>query len=114
MFVNAVRRVPLTPDNEIAPLVETEYCETMLPISNVFAPASETESEMGAFGCTEFRRSAQRPPQPVSGAWSGMEVCHSVTWPAWEKSCGGFCRMPALYCALVIEDTSVPVLNRIE
>ena len=70
----------------MAPEVETEYCETMLPTSKVLAPASETESEMGGAGWTEFNRSAQRPPQPVSGGWSGIEVCHCVTWSACEKS----------------------------
>src|SRR5471032_625904 len=89
MFVSAASRAPLTPLNAIAPPVETEYCETMLPTSKVFAPASETESEMGALVFTEFNRSAQRPPQPVSAGWSGMEVCHCVTWSACEKSCGG-------------------------
>ena len=62
MLVKAASRAPLTPCNEIAPLVETEYCETMLPTSKVFAPASETEREMGALALTEFSRSAQRPP----------------------------------------------------
>ncbi len=85
------------PVSEIAPLVETEYCETMLPTSNVFAPASETDSEMGAPGWTELSRSAQRPPQPVVGGWSGIEVCHWVTWSACEKSCGGLGFDPARY-----------------
>jgi len=89
MFVSAARRAPVTPESEIAPLVETEYCETMLPTSNVFAPASDTEREMSELGLTEFNRSAQRPPQPVTAGWSGTEVCHCVTWSAWEKSCGG-------------------------
>ena len=84
MFVSAgrrlvrARRTRAGQESEIAPLVETEYCETMLPTSNVFAPASETDSEMGASGCTAFSKSAQRPPQPVTGGWSGMEVCHCV------------------------------------
>src|ERR1035438_9998560 len=92
MLVSVLRRAPVTPVRAIAPPVETEYCETTLPTSKVFAPASDTESEMGELGWTALSRSAQRPPQPVSGAWSGMEVCHCVTWSAWEKSCGGFCR----------------------
>src|ERR1041385_2529147 len=89
IFVNAARRAPLTPLSEIAPLVETAYCETMLPTSNVFAPARETESEIPALGLTEFNRSAQRPPHPVNAGASGTEVCHCVTWSACEKSCGG-------------------------
>ena len=108
MLINVGSRLVLAPpggvpgmEKEIAPLVDTEYCGTMLPISNVFAPASETISEMGALGCTAFSKSAQRPPQPVVGGWSGMEVCHCVCWSAWEKSCGGLCR-PARYCARVI------------
>src|ERR1019366_7222227 len=97
MLVNAASRAPETPESEIAPLVETLYCEMMLPTSKVFA----TASEMGAPVWTEFSRSAQRPPQPVVGGWSGMEVCHCVTWSAWEKSCGGFFEPGALYCARV-------------
>ena len=76
-------------DNEIAPDGETEYCATMLPTSKVFAPAMVTTSEMGALGCTELSKSAQRPPHPVNGGWSGTEVCHWVCWSACEKSCGG-------------------------
>src|ERR1019366_3692342 len=93
MEINAGRGAPETPESEIAPLVETLYCEMMLPTSKVFAPASETEREMFAPGWTEFSRSAQRPPQPVVGGWSGMEVCHCVTWSACEKSWGGFCSL---------------------
>src|SRR6185312_934690 len=89
MFVSAARRAPETPCSAIAPLLETAYCETTLPTSNVFAPAMETEREMVLLVLAAFSRSAQRPPQPVSGCWSGMEVCHCVTWSAWEKSCGG-------------------------
>jgi hypothetical protein len=66
-FVSADRRAPETPLSEIAPEVDTEYCAVVLPTSNVFAPAIVTISEMGALGCTEASRSAQRPPQPVSG-----------------------------------------------
>ena len=33
MLVSALRRGPLTPAREMAPPVETEYCETMLPTS---------------------------------------------------------------------------------
>src|SRR5271169_4590086 len=102
MFVSAASRAPLTPCNAIAPLVETEYCETMLPTSNVFAPASETESEMSELGLTEFSRSAQRPPQPVVAGWSGTEVCHCVTWSACEKSCGGLATVLWVYCDCVI------------
>ena len=36
--------------SEMAPLVETEYWVTMLPISNVFAPARLTIMEIGALG----------------------------------------------------------------
>src|SRR4051812_6891815 len=85
----------VTPLKAMAPLVETEYCETTLPTSNVLAPASDTESEIGAFGWTEFNRSAQRPPHPVTAGWSGTDVCHCVTWSACENNCGGFWRMPA-------------------
>src|SRR5580658_5262058 len=109
MFIRAGNRLVLAPpdgvvgsDSETAPLVETEYCETMLPTSNVFAPASVTISEIGALGCTEFSKSATRPPQPVVGGWSGMEVCHCVCWSAWEKSCGGCWPVPARYCARVM------------
>src|ERR1044071_7062490 len=94
------RAVPaVTPLSAIAPVVETEYCETILPTSKVLAPARETQRDILALGWTEFNRSAVRPPQPVSAGWSTMEVCHWVTWSAWEKSCGGFCRTPAMYCA---------------
>ena len=67
---------------EIAPLVETEYWATMLPISKMFAPARVMTREMGAPGWTALSRSAQRPPQPVVGGWSGTEVCHWVCWSA--------------------------------
>ena len=73
----------------MAPEVETEYWDTVLPTSKVLAPASVTESETGAPGWTALSRSAQRPPQPVSAGWSGTEVCHWVTWSACEKSWGG-------------------------
>src|SRR5215831_11786923 len=112
MFVSAANRAPETPCNEMAPPGETEYCDTILPTSNVLAPASDTQMETGAPGRTEFNRSAQRPPQPVVGGWLGTEVCHCVTWSAWEKSCGGFSRTPARYCARLMGKTSVPVLNR--
>src|SRR5262245_42948735 len=101
MLVSAVSRAPLTPLIEMAPPVETEYCATIFPTSNVFAPLSVTVIEMGVYGVTEFSKSAQRPPQPVSGCRSGIEVCHWVTWSAWEKSCGGLAR-DELYWALVI------------
>jgi hypothetical protein len=86
MLVNAVRRGPVTPDNPIAPLVETEYCETVFPTSKVLAPAIVTESEMGELGWTEASRSAHRPPQPVKAGLSGTDVCHCVTWSACENS----------------------------
>ena len=63
----------------IAPEVVTEYCETTLPTSKVLAPARVTQREIGAEGCTAASRSAQRPPQPVSGGRSPIEVCHWVT-----------------------------------
>ena len=77
--MSAASRAPVMPASEIAPLVDTAYCETTLPISNVFAPAMETDREMALFVFAAFNKSAQRPPQPVSGCWSGMEVCHCVT-----------------------------------
>src|SRR5438093_13783604 len=65
------------------PPVDTEYCCTTPPTSNVLAPASDTQSESTAWfpppGFNVSRRSAQRPPQPVDGGWSGIEVCHWVT-----------------------------------
>src|ERR1035441_5392284 len=76
IFVRAWRRVPDTPWRLMAPEVDTEYWETMLPTSNVFAPDRVTERETGAPGWTELSRSAQRPPQPVRAGWSGTEVCH--------------------------------------
>ena len=107
MFISVGSRLVFAPpdgvdgmESEIAPPVETEYCETMLPTSKVLAPASDTISEMGAFGCTALSKSAQRPPQPVVGGWSGSEVCHCDCWSAWENSCGGL-RWPARYCARV-------------
>src|SRR5215216_3885881 len=112
-FVSVCRRAPLTLESEIAPEVDTEYCDTTFPTSNVLAPASETESEIGALGCTAASRSAHRPPQPVKGGWSGMEVCHWVTWSECENNCGGRCRMPPVNCARVIGNTSVPVLNSV-
>src|SRR3974390_1962490 len=75
-LVSACKRVPLTPLIEIAPDVETEYCEIALPTSNVFEPARVTESEIGGPGGAAAIRAAQRPPQPVRGARSGIEVCH--------------------------------------
>src|SRR5580698_3099322 len=109
MFSRAGRRLVLAPapgvvgnERETAPLVETEYCETILPTSKVFAPARVTMSEMGALGWMELSRSAMRPPQPVVGGWSGMEVCHCVCWSAWEKSCGGCATVPPRYCARVM------------
>src|SRR6185503_8229578 len=102
MLLSELSRAPETLCNAMAPLVETEYCETMLPTSNVLAPERVTDSEMGALGWTEFNKSAQRPPQPVSGAASGMPVCHCVTWSECEKSCGGrFTEFP-VYWARVI------------
>src|ERR1043166_5151189 len=95
----------------MAPLVDAEYCETVLPTSKVFAPESVTDKEIGALGCTAARRSAQRPPQPVSGGRSGIDVCHCVTWSECENNCGGRSRMPLWNCARVIGNTSVPVLN---
>src|SRR4051812_26893992 len=65
MFVSAARRAPLTPLREIAPPVDTAYCDTILPTSNVLAPASETDREIPALGFTEFNKSAHRPPHPV-------------------------------------------------
>ena len=57
MFIKADNRLVLAPPDgvdgrlsEIAPEVETEYCETMLPTSKVLAPASVTISEIGALG----------------------------------------------------------------
>ena len=109
MFNSAAWRLVLAPpdgeegnESETAPLVETEYCETMLPTSNVFAPASVTIREIGAVGWMEFIKSATRPPQPVVGGWSGMDVCHCVCWSAWEKSCGGCLPVPLRYCARVM------------
>jgi len=64
--VSAASRAPLSAPlplcSEIAPLLETAYCETALPISNVFAPCSETESEMVLLVLAAFNRSAQRRP----------------------------------------------------
>src|SRR5258708_6313554 len=102
MLVSAARRAPLTPLMEMAPEVETEYWATIFPTSNVLAPLRVTLMEMGALGWTELSISAHRPPQPVNGGRSGIEVCHWVTWSACEKSCGGLLRMPPLYCALVM------------
>jgi len=83
MFVMAVNRAALLVDkpvSAIAPPVDTEYWETVLPISKVFAPDTEMERDTLASGCTAARRSAQRPPQPVSAGRSGIEVCHCMTW----------------------------------
>src|SRR5512140_2385907 len=108
------RALPLgMPVREIAPEVETEYCAMLLPTSKVFAPESVTDSEIGELGWTAARRSAHRPPQPVTGGWSGTEVCHWVTWSAWEKSWGGFLEAPDWYCARVRGNTSVPALNSV-
>src|SRR5580700_10673582 len=107
MFVSAARRAVDNPLSETAPEVETEYWEIMLPISNVLAPLSVTDSEIGALGCTDASRSAQRPPHPVVGGWSGMDVCHCVCWSAWENNCGGNSMAPARYWARVTGNTSV-------
>src|SRR3979411_2109598 len=104
MFVMAVKRAALLverPERAIAPAVETEYCETVLPISKVFAPEIEMERETLASGCTAASRSAHRPPQPVIGGRSGMEVCHCMTWSEWEKSWGGLANPPDWYFARV-------------
>src|SRR4051794_37120677 len=90
---------------DTTPPVLTEYCCTTPPTSKVFAPASETASESAAVlplrGFKVSSKSAQRPPQPVVGGRSGIDVCHCVTWSLCEKSCGGFATLPLLYCALV-------------
>src|SRR2546430_12784106 len=102
MSCSACKRGHVTRARDTAPEGDTEYCDTRLPTSKVFEPASVTESEIFASGCKVFNRSAQRPPQPVSGGLSGMEVCHCVTWSAWEKSWGGNAMEPAPYWARVI------------
>ena len=102
MLVRACRRAPETLLKLMAPDVVTEYWETMLPTSKVFAPATVTAREMGAPGWTAAKRSAQRPPQPVNGGRSGIEVCHCVTWSECENSCGGLANTPERYSARVI------------
>ena len=101
MLLNAVcRAADAGPgsDNDTTPPVPTEYCCTTPPTSKVFAPASEIASESAAAlplrGFTESIKSAQRPPQPVVGGRSGIDVCHCVTWSLWEKSCGGRATLP--------------------
>src|SRR5580704_7229177 len=101
MFNSAGNRLELAPPegvpgmlSAIAPLVDTESCETILPTSKVFAPASVISMETGDGAVS---RSPTLPAHPVVGGWLGMEVGHCVCWSAWEKSCGGTCCVPPRY-----------------
>ena len=82
MLCSVVRRAPVIPlEMFTAPLVVTEYwaAALMSPTSNLFEPASVTAMEIcpPAFTSTGVvSKSAIRPPQPLTGGLSGIEVCH--------------------------------------
>ena len=109
LFMAVVRAVcaadgPRAALSETTPLLDTEYCVVVPPTSKVFDPASEMHIESTSlfpfFGLYVSIMSAHRPPQPVVGGRSGMDVCHCTCWSACEKSCGGNATELAVYCAL--------------
>src|SRR4051812_32059461 len=93
------------------------YSLTTFPTSNVFTPAIEIDIEMLSpvldRPLSEFKRSAQRPPQPERESRSGIDVCHWITWSLCEKSCGGTGTLLARYCVRLIGKSSVPTFGRI-
>ena len=73
--------------------------KTSWPTWKVFEPFSAIESETCEVPFSEVRRSAMRPPQPVTGPLRSVnEVCHCSVWSLCEKSCGGSAEPPCRYC----------------
>ena len=93
MFSNVGNLLVLAPpegvpgiEREIAPAVETEYCWMILPTSNVFAPASETMSEMGACGWRPHPEVEEVALEAAAGRVLAQDIAADRDVPALARS----------------------------
>src|SRR4051812_15992328 len=98
------------PVSAVAPLEAMLYVKAFWPVRKTFWPDSEMFIDTRLGPLSDAMMSAARPPQPTAVRWSGMQVCHCLTWSACEKSETGS-DLPDLYSARVIGRMSEPTFD---
>ena len=92
-----------------APAVLTWYCTASRPLMNTALPLAFTQVKV-VRPLLDRNKSPMRPPQPEV-APSGFELCQTDCWSLCENSLGGSGTLAAVYCALVVGWTRVPMLK---
>ena len=100
MFVRAWSRAPVTPlQADSAGGGDGVLGHDVADLERVGAGQGDGEGDRRA-GLDRVQQVGAAPAPAGEGGWSGTEVCHCVTWSAWEKSCGGLLEGVEVYMRL--------------